>query len=137
MNVKFDMTTRLKSVFGCLQTPHSQAFQLVILIDVLCQHMSPVEYRTIFKYRIMIPLFHVDEICPVCRKAFLNTFGKHLVHCKELLEFKYRHDLVRDIIFDIFRHAEVSVKKEMTVNFLIDPQEGRSTRRPTYVLVCV
>nr|GEU64666.1 auxilin-like protein [Tanacetum cinerariifolium] len=31
--------------------------------------MSALEYRTILKYRLMIPLFPVDEPCPVCRKC--------------------------------------------------------------------
>ncbi|KAF5794491.1 hypothetical protein HanXRQr2_Chr08g0328661 [Helianthus annuus] len=35
--------------------------RLAIPIDGLGQHMSPVEYRTILKYRLMIPLFPVDE----------------------------------------------------------------------------
>nr|GEX31761.1 putative reverse transcriptase domain-containing protein [Tanacetum cinerariifolium]GEX98803.1 putative reverse transcriptase domain-containing protein [Tanacetum cinerariifolium] len=65
--------------------------------------MSPVEYRTILKYRLMIPLFPVDAICPICRKACLDSFGEHAVHCKELSGFKYRHDMVRDVLFDICR----------------------------------
>ncbi|KAK2435305.1 hypothetical protein QL285_020378 [Trifolium repens] len=83
----------------------------------------------------MIPLFPVDEVCPVCRKACLDKFGEHAVHCRELPDFKYRHDLVRDVLFDVFKRAEVSVKKEASVNFLTDPLEGRSTLRPTDVLV--
>jgi hypothetical protein len=75
----------------------------------------------------MIPLFPIDEVCPFCRKACLDSFGEHAVHCKELPGFKYRHDFVRDVLYDIFRRAGVSVKKEAPVNFLADPQEGRST----------
>jgi hypothetical protein len=51
----------------------------------------------------------------------LDNFEKHVVHCRELLGFKYRHDFVRDILFDIFRRAGVFVKKEASVNFLTDP----------------
>ncbi|GJU49304.1 hypothetical protein Tco_0603334 [Tanacetum coccineum] len=69
---------------------------LACLRDKLDQHMSPVEYRTISKYRLMIPLFFVDAICPVCRKACLDSFGEHAVYCKELSGFKYQHDMVRD-----------------------------------------
>jgi hypothetical protein len=43
--------------------------------------------------------------------------------------------LVRDVLFEIFRRAGVSVKKEAPVNFLTDPQERRSTLRPADVLV--
>ncbi|KAK2438168.1 hypothetical protein QL285_022979 [Trifolium repens] len=99
--------------------------------------MSSVEYRTIVKYRLMILLFLVDEVCPVVRKACLDKFGEHAVHCRELPAFKYIHDLVRDVLFDVFKRVGVSVivKKEASVNFLTDPLEGRSTLRPADVLV--
>ncbi|GJT54579.1 hypothetical protein Tco_0989633 [Tanacetum coccineum] len=135
MEVHFDMTMRQKAVFECLRAPHAQDFLLAIPIDGLGQHMSPVEYRTILKYRLMIPLFPVDAICPVCRKACLDSFGEHAVHCKELMGFKYRHDMVRDVLFDICRRARISAKKEAPVNFLTDPSDGRSTLRPADVLV--
>ncbi|GJU50466.1 putative reverse transcriptase domain-containing protein [Tanacetum coccineum] len=73
-----------KAVFECLRAPQAQDFLLAIPIDRLGQHMSPVEYHTILKYRLMIPLFPVDAICLVCRKACLDTFGEHAVHCKEI-----------------------------------------------------
>ncbi|GJY46017.1 hypothetical protein Tco_0435080 [Tanacetum coccineum] len=93
--------------------------------------MSPVEYRTILKYPLMIQLFSIDAICPVCRKSCLDSFGEHAVHCKELSEFIYRHDMVRDVLFDIYRRARISAKKEAPANFLTDPSDGRSTLRRT------
>jgi hypothetical protein len=45
MEVKFDMTTRQKAIFGCLQAAHAPNFLLAIPIDGLGQHMSPMEYR--------------------------------------------------------------------------------------------
>ncbi|KAK2442574.1 hypothetical protein QL285_013758 [Trifolium repens] len=129
------MTVRLKTIFWCLRASHAQDFLLDIFIDGLGQHMSPVEYRTILRYRLMIPLFPIDEVCPVCCKACLDQFGEHAVHCKELPGFKYRHDFVKDVLYDIFQRAGVSVKKEASVNFLTDPQEGISTLRPADVLV--
>nr|GEV82221.1 putative reverse transcriptase domain-containing protein [Tanacetum cinerariifolium] len=135
IEVHFNMTMRLKAVFECLRAPHAQDFLLAILTYGLGQHMSLVEYRTILKYRLMIPLFSVDAICPVCRKACLDFFGEHKVHCKELSGFKYRYDMVRDILVDICRRAGISAKKEAHVNFLTDPLDGRSTLRPADILV--
>jgi hypothetical protein len=86
--------------------------------------MSPVEYHSILKYHLMILLFSIDEICPVFRKACLDNFGKHAVHCKELPGFKYRHNFVQDVLFYISRRVGIYVKKEAYVNFLTDPQEG-------------
>ncbi|GKE13515.1 hypothetical protein Tco_1417066 [Tanacetum coccineum] len=116
IEVHFDMTMRQKVVFECLRAPHAQNFLLAIPIYELDQHMSPVKYRTILKYRLMIPLFPVDVICPVCRKTYLDSFGKHAVHRKELPGFKYRHDRVRDVLFDICRLVEISANKEAPVN---------------------
>ncbi|KAL8249647.1 hypothetical protein R6Q59_006515 [Mikania micrantha] len=75
----------------------------------------------------MIPLFLVDEPCPICRKVCLDKFGEHAVHCKELPGFKYRHDLVRDVLCDVLKRAGISAKKEAPVNFLSDLCEGRDT----------
>ncbi|XP_076889164.1 uncharacterized protein LOC143539850 [Bidens hawaiensis] len=135
MESHFDMTNRQKVIFRCLRAPHAKDFLLAIPIDGLRQHMSPVEYRTILKYYLMIPLFPVDEIYHVCYKACLDSYGKHAVHCKELPGFKYRHDLVRDVLFDIFRRARIFVKKKVPVNFLTDPSEGRLSLRLANILV--
>ncbi|KAL8265389.1 hypothetical protein R6Q59_023519 [Mikania micrantha] len=42
------------------------------------------EYRSILKYRLMIPMYPEDETCPICRKACMDKYGEHAVHCKEL-----------------------------------------------------
>ncbi|GKB61912.1 hypothetical protein Tco_0918098, partial [Tanacetum coccineum] len=81
MKVHFDMTMRQKAVFECLRAPHAQDFLLAIPIDGLDQHMSPVEYRTILKYHLMIPLFPVDAICHLrlaipCQLVPRQTFSK-------------------------------------------------------------
>ncbi|KAI3750270.1 hypothetical protein L2E82_20904 [Cichorium intybus] len=135
MEDDFHMTFRQKAVLECLRATHAQDFLLSIPIEGLGLHMSPVEYRAILRYRLMIPLFPVDEICPVCRKACLDSFGDHAVHCRELPGFKYRHDMVRDVLFDVCRRAGISVRKEAPVNFLTDPADGRSTLRPADILV--
>nr|GEX83388.1 putative reverse transcriptase domain-containing protein [Tanacetum cinerariifolium] len=137
METHFDMTMRQKAVFECLRAPHAQDFLLAIPIDGLGQYMSPVEYRTILKYSLMIPLFSVDAICPVCRKACFDYFEEHAIHCKELLRFKYRHDMVRDVLFDICRRVGIFAKKEAPVNYLTDPLDGRSTLRPADVLAAL
>nr|GEU37507.1 putative exostosin-like protein [Tanacetum cinerariifolium] len=67
--------------------------------------------------------------------ACLDSFGEQAVHYKEISGFKYRHDMVRDVLLDVCRRAEISVKKEAPMNFLIDPLDGRSTLRPADVLI--
>jgi len=91
--------------------------------------MSLVEYHTILRHRLMIPLYSIDEVYLVCRKVCLNTFGEHVVHCKEFPGFKHMHDFTMDVLFDIFRQTEVLVKKEPPMNFLTNPLDKRSTLR--------
>lgn len=83
----------------------------------------------------MIPLFPIDEVFHVCCKACLDTFEKHVIHCMELPGFKYQHDFVRDVLFNIFRSVVVYVKKEAFVNFLTDSHEGRLTLNIANILV--
>nr|GEY12557.1 AP-1 complex subunit mu-2 [Tanacetum cinerariifolium] len=109
------------AVFKCLRASHAQDFLLAIPIDGLGQHTSPVKYRTILKDRLMIPLFPIDEICPVCRKACLGSFGEHAVRCKEFSGFKHRHDMVRDVHFDVWKHVCVDLTE-------VSPLVGWSSR---------
>jgi hypothetical protein len=102
MEVNFQLTTKQKADFGCLQAARAQDFLLAITIDGLGQHISLVEYRIILKYCQMIPLFSIDGVCPVCRKA-----------CRELSNFRYRYDLVRDVLL-IFLSAQKYQKKGST-----------------------
>jgi hypothetical protein len=81
-----------------LNATHAIEFLLVILIGGLAQHMSLVEYLTILRYCLMIPLFFKDG---VCHKTCLDTFGEYATHCNEYTCFKYRYDMFRDVFFDI------------------------------------
>ncbi|KAL8265419.1 hypothetical protein R6Q59_023549 [Mikania micrantha] len=47
----------------------------------------------------------------------------------------YRHDLVRDVLCDVLKRANISIKKEASVNFLTDSLKGRSTLRHACILV--
>ncbi|KAL6517045.1 hypothetical protein OROHE_018005 [Orobanche hederae] len=97
--------------------------------------MSPVEYRSILKNRLMIPLYPSDSRCPACFTGCLDTYGEHAVHCKVDPGFKFRHDHVRDTLYDVLWRAGISAKKEAAVKFLTNPLEGRSTLRPADVLI--
>jgi hypothetical protein len=45
----------------------------------------------------MIPLFPKDDVFHVCRKVYLDTFEEHATYCRELLIFKYKHDLIKNV----------------------------------------
>jgi hypothetical protein len=65
----------------------------------------------------------------------MNRFEEHAVHFRGLSCFKYIHDFVWNVLFDVFKRAGVSMKKEASVKFLTDPLEGRCTLMPTDVFV--
>lgn len=43
----------------------------------------------------MINLFPLMSLVPFA--AMFNAFDDHAIHCKKLPDFKYMHDLVRDL----------------------------------------
>lgn len=65
----------------------------------------------------MIILFSIDDVCHVCCKVCLDTFEEHTIHCREVSRFKYRCDLIKDVLFDMFWRTLVSMKKEVLVIF--------------------
>jgi hypothetical protein len=106
-------------------------FFLVISIGRLGQHMSPLEYRIILRYRLIIPWFLIDEVCSVYRKAYLDLGNMQFI--VESFQTSNTNMTLWETSF--FRCVGVSVKKETLVNFLIDPQEGKERLRPVDVLV--
>jgi hypothetical protein len=113
------LTIRQKTIFRCF----CRLPMFKIFFSYLNRWFRPtyvpdkVSYY-ILKYRMMISLFSIDEVCCVCQKACLDRFEEHVVYCRELSGFKYKHDLVRDVLFDVFRCAWISSTKEAPVNFL-------------------
>jgi len=68
--------------------------------------MSSVEYHILSLYIALRFHYFLLMRCAlfVVRRVWI-IFGEYAVHCKELPDFKYRHDFVRDVLFDIFRRA--------------------------------
>lgn len=70
----------------------------------------------------MNSLFLINENCSIGRKTCIDTFMGHKIHFNKLIDFKYRHDIVSDVTFDIFQQTRITMKKETHVNFLTDTQ---------------
>lgn len=131
MNQKFDIITRYKVVLVVGKQHMFMIFSLLFLLNELDPHMSLVDYRTIIRHRLMILLFSIDKVCPICRKTCLKTFEEHTIYCKELLCFKCRHHCQRCI----FLRAKVYAKEQAFVNFLTNTKDGRWALGLTNVLV--
>jgi hypothetical protein len=110
--VKFDMTTRKKKVFGVCKRHIFMIFFFLLFLLMgnanICHQLSIVLSLNIVSRFLY---FMLMMFASVCRKACLYNFREHAVHCRELACFKYRHEFVRDVHFDIFRRAGISVKK--------------------------
>nr|GFB26060.1 putative reverse transcriptase domain-containing protein [Tanacetum cinerariifolium] len=135
-------------------------FLTVIPIEGLGQHMSALEYQTILKYQLMIPLFLVDEPCPVCRKGCGidgadSDYGYVLDRvCMSLFEFNLSGFSNKDIVPPKAQNVLVcalfsEIVKGLGVSFDLSPRqkaavkclraprllEGRSALRPADILV--
>jgi hypothetical protein len=128
------LTDRQQAVIGSIGAQHAQDFLMAIPIEGLGQRMTPPEYRAVLSYRLMIPLFVDGDVCPKC-KVKMDPYGDHAIHCQKQPGFKYRHDLVRDVLYDTLVRAGIPATKEAPVNFLTPPGENRSTLRPADVLI--
>ncbi|GJX96967.1 RNA-directed DNA polymerase, eukaryota, reverse transcriptase zinc-binding domain protein [Tanacetum coccineum] len=64
--------------------------------DQINEQVSALEYRTILKYRLMIPLFPVIAL-PVCRQRFVWILFGEMRPLQGVTGFKFRHDLVRAV----------------------------------------
>ncbi|GJU57361.1 GDSL esterase/lipase-like protein [Tanacetum coccineum] len=99
-----------KAVLNVSPSSPCSEFLDVIPIEGLSQHMSALEYQTILKYRLMIPLSY-------------NGFNKGMIW--------FMDDSSNDVLY-----IELEFLLERRpVNFLTDPLEGRSTLRPADILV--
>ncbi|KAL6517193.1 hypothetical protein OROHE_017899 [Orobanche hederae] len=56
----------------------------------------------------------------------MDQWGDNAVHCTSEVGVKFRHNLVRDTLFDICSKVGVSVRKEAPMGFLSD--DGRDLR---------
>nr|GEV86581.1 reverse transcriptase domain, reverse transcriptase zinc-binding domain protein [Tanacetum cinerariifolium] len=108
---------------GCYKT-----YVTVAYVDTATSKAQQTPTSALFSEMVKDMEVHFDMT------ACLDSFGEHAVHCKELTGFKYRHDMVRDVLFDVCRRAGISAK-ETHVNFLTGMLDGRSILKPADILI--
>jgi hypothetical protein len=69
-------------------------------------------WRTAVRFRLAIPVYIREVMCPLCSTEPLDVYGIHSVYCSGADGAIFRHNLVRDTIFTIARQANVTVRKE-------------------------
>lgn len=94
----------------------------------LGQRILLVQYRTIFRYHLLILLFPVDEVCLVCRKTYLDTFREHAVHCRKLMNSNIGMTFLDMLFFINFDELEyLSINRRMIdtyANICLGIQQG-------------
>jgi len=121
---EYDLNDRDMALWQSIQRPHSQAYLHAIPIEGLGQKMHKLAFRTTVCYRLGIPLYGSVPgsfvVCPACHQQRLDIWGDHATMCASDIGVKWRHDLLRDTMFDIIRRTGVGVQKEVNLGFLSD-----------------
>ena len=90
------------SPFQLLNSIPSHVFGLSIL---------PQNFRIALQYRLGLPVYNSPHPCPACGKDS-DVYGDHTITCATENERIFRHDTLRDAIFEEARHAGLSPVKE-------------------------
>ena len=123
---QYSLSPRHVALLSCIRAPHAQDFLFTIPIDGLGQRMNARQFRAVLGYRLAIPLFSDGALCSSCHVHRMDQWGDHVVHCSSEVGVKFRHNLVRDILFDICSKVGIAVRKEAPMGFLTE--EGRDLR---------
>ncbi|KAL5713679.1 hypothetical protein ACHQM5_015733 [Ranunculus cassubicifolius] len=129
----FELDVRQQTIWECSKEDKAQDFLYAIPIEGLGNSMDARQFRASLCYRMGVPLFQEGGYCPSCHKKVMDKYGDHAVACGSEIGYKYRHNLVRDTLFDIMGRAGIGVQKEAPLGFL--STDGRVGLRPADILV--
>ncbi|KAL5731086.1 hypothetical protein ACHQM5_003845 [Ranunculus cassubicifolius] len=129
-----ELSPRHKALIHCLQAPYAQSYLLAVPIQGTGQKIEPRTFRSIIGYRLGIPFFINNPVCPSCKLERMDEFGDHALHCAAEIGVKHRHDQVRDLIFDLCRCAGVPSRKEVPLHCI--SEDGGNLRPADILLTC-
>lgn len=110
----FNLSDRETHIWQCNRREHAMDFLKAVPISGLNQTVGPRQFRSILMYRLAIPFFEADSSCSVCGKP-MDIYADHAVHCASEVGLKFRHDMARDGIIDIFHKAGMPSRKEVSL----------------------
>jgi hypothetical protein len=93
------MLCPLSSLLSLSMFPSNIVFGYYYYFYYYYKYIYIFQYSQISSHDLIISHY---EVYSVCRKACLDHFGEHAIHCRELPNFKYRYDFVKDVLCDIF-----------------------------------
>ncbi len=101
------LTLRDKARWLSCSVPHSGDWLTCVPLKALGLSMSPDEFRVSLNYRLGVKISNTDQTCPKCPNV-LDQFGDHAVGCSSEGGRIFRHDRIRDVIFNCARKAALS-----------------------------
>lgn len=124
--VTYTMSERDCILWQCNKKDHAQDYLKAIPIPGLNQAVGARQFSSVLQYRLGIPLFAKDNTCPCCKRA-TDRFEDHAIHCAREVGQKYRHDMVRDLLYELCYKAGVSAGKEVSIGLMSDRRTHRRT----------
>jgi hypothetical protein len=122
------ITDRDKARLRVLSAPHTGDWLNVVPLPILGLHLKPREFKFAVNYRLGMPLYQEEGVCPACGKA-ADEYGDHSVACAHTGERIARHNHLANMLFRVAQTANLAPTKEE--NALIPGTQGR----PADVLV--
>ena len=105
---------REKARLGSVSLRHSGDWLNVVPSKVLNLHMHPLEFRTAAKYRLGLPVFSSEGKCPAGNCDMTSdVMGDHAIGCAYLSERTFRHNLLRDAIYNASASACLNPAREI------------------------
>jgi hypothetical protein len=116
------ITDRDKARLRVLSAPHTGDWLNVVPLPILGLHLKPREFKFAVNYRLGMPLYQEEGVCPACGKA-ADEFGDHSVACAHTGERIARHNHLANMLFRVAQSANLAPTKEE--NALIPGTQGR------------
>lgn len=120
---------RDKARLNSLGVPRAGDWLNTVPCKALGLHLRPLEFVTMALYRLGLTVFQVEGPCPACGQPN-DQLGDHALGCAQRGERLYRHNALRDIIYQAAQQALLSPTREE--KFLIPEHEAQ---RPGDVLI--
>ena len=76
-------------------------------------HLRPKEFTAAVKYRLGIPVYPSADPCIACGEDS-DKFGDHAIGCGKEGERIYRHNVIRDAIYETAKQASLAPAKEQS-----------------------
>jgi hypothetical protein len=82
-------------------------------VRALGLHLRPKEFTAAVKYRLGIPVYPSADPCIACGEDS-DKFGDHAIGCGKEGERIYRHNVIRDAIYETAKQASLAPAKEQS-----------------------